>query len=274
MDTTGGKDSSPTLTPRAPRLLSSPGSLRPGQGLPGSSDSHCSRKRAWGRSGDGDPTCPLYGAHLSSPAAQTSSLDHRSQSSLPDLAHIKEGKETGKGTAREEGSENRNPGEPGEGQRRRGPGTEPWRKREAKTKTREREKANETEDRDRTSRDPKEKHAPCRPLAWAEGRSRPLRRTSQRHRSRGSAARAQGKKLPPGPHPLAPALTLHPLPALFRPQTRFYPSTTASPTLAPGSAALLSFLSWTGQNTSQSFLDTSFFSFFQGRTHSIWKSPG
>lgn len=45
--------------------------------------------------------CPPCVGHMSSPAAQVSSLVHSTQSSLPDVVHLEEGKETGKSTVSE-----------------------------------------------------------------------------------------------------------------------------------------------------------------------------
>lgn len=112
---------------------------------------------------------------MSSPAAQVSSLDHSTQSSLPDVVHFEEGKETGKSTVSERRFRQEHRESLGKDRNKeRGPETEPWRKREAKTKTRKREKANEAEDRERMDREtPKRGTFPALPRAWAEGRSRP-----------------------------------------------------------------------------------------------------
>ena len=116
MDTTREGGFQPHTQPSPPCLSARDSCIQGRVGCPHASQSRCSRKKVWDRFSDRDPLSlpapclPSRGGRVSSTAALPSSLDHPTQSFLPDLVHLEEGKETRKSTVRGEGSENyRNP---------------------------------------------------------------------------------------------------------------------------------------------------------------------
>lgn len=210
MDITRESGFQPHIQPSPPCLLSAPDSRIQGRvGCPHASHSRCSRKKVRDRFGDRDPLSlpahcqPSCGGHVSSTAALPSSLDHPTQSLLPDLVHLKEGEETWKSTVREGSENDRNP----EGARGRTETKKEVQEQGPREKERQRQKP-EREKRQMKQKTGKEwtetlKRGTLRALswAWAEGRSRPPYLLMPA-RGTGDCKCVREEKRPPSPHPL------------------------------------------------------------------------